>query len=594
MLTLDNFANQLDPELLDRAQMLWQSGQIARLEDEGEQVWSAVFRNGPTASVSLGKGDRIEGAVCSCGEYDEALWEEQPCVHVAAAYFALREKRAEKPAAKRAKKSAKAEKPVVIRPAPVPKDPAEALLRELEPGEVVEFLRQALGRNKELKSQFLLHFADKNTHAGQFDEIVVNAIGAVKGRRKYLPGGDGSKIAVALHPLYKQAAAAEGRGLFRETFAACRALLQHLPDVFSRLENESAKLRILFEQTATLLAHVVEHGQTPFELRDEIFETLLKLYREQHQSLASDIQVPWFDLVRRAARATGRTAELAGWLRREVDSAGPPAKYASWDAEHFAELAQVKRLYLLYEEDLRDEAAALDLLERYKRHGELYRLLIRRKIGRGDYAGALAGIEDMQKNSRQYDGAFGGWGVFTQLNTLLAEVYNKSGQRQKLIQLAARLFKESGYMNFDFYEMEKAAHEPADWPARVDALLKELFKSPVLFGSVMHPYFEVLSREQRWPDLRAALVKHTTQIGLWYRYGPQLTRHFPDDFFTGAEQALEIALRQANAGLYSQVTGLLQTMTRVEGGAEKARELIERFREKYGNRPALMSALNQV
>ena len=301
-LTLRNFEDVLDPEMLDQGRAFFESGGLKKINFTDGSFASAEFefKGAPLEIGAELNGSRIETVECSCDDFNED-WSEEPCVHVAALLYALKagpkaksgrkqndlaqpaSSAEEEAPAKTKGKKASEKKPTK------PKDAAEALLGELEPREIYEFVRQMVLKNKDFKSQFLLHFSEKTAgDAQQFEHIVTNAIAAVRGRRKHLKGADGAKIAAHLSPLYKQAANAEAKGFFRQALAICRSFLQFLPPVFASMETPSAKLDTLMVNTFEVISLIVRNAATPFELRNEVFDVLTAEYESMEKKYAGE------------------------------------------------------------------------------------------------------------------------------------------------------------------------------------------------------------------------------------------------------------------------------------------------------------------
>jgi hypothetical protein len=153
-LRLDNFEDFFDPGALARGRVLFEGGAVTGLALE-DDLWSVRIRDDEEETGEAWPGVELDRhdiflAICDCAEYDEDRWERKPCRHIAALCYALRENMAKKKApGKRGRPPRDAEKAAVKRVKKTParkKDPAVALLDELEAAEVIEFVRQALAQ----------------------------------------------------------------------------------------------------------------------------------------------------------------------------------------------------------------------------------------------------------------------------------------------------------------------------------------------------------------------------------------------------------------------------------------------------------------
>lgn len=579
-LTLRNFTDLLDPDALDRGKALSDGGHVRHIEKTDDGFWVAECTDGDTTHaplVELGQGQRLPLWDCDCGQASEA----EPCAHVAALLYTLKTNELqEKPAAKRGRPKAEPDSqpagkagktkdkaaPKIVKN-PKPKDAAEALLGELEPKEIFDFVRDLLAKNKDFKSQFLMRFSERD-HANErkFDEIVANAISAVKGRRKYLKGADGAKIASALAPLGKQAAAAEAKGFFREAVAICTAFVEQMPPVFVAMETPSAKLESLFGKALDVLGLVAQNANTPFEFRQELFSTMLAKYRHLETTVSGDIVEQFYQHTLTAARSAKRLPELADGLRALIRSQMAGKKRNAWNSEIYWELRVVKQLYELYINELQDGLAAVKALEDHRANLLVYYNLIAAHLQSGDFAAAERHLDHLSKNVKSYGDQGSDWEIKQRIQRFYLELYQRNGNRKQLAETAGAMFEASNCRDFGLYEIEKSALEPEAWAKRVASYISKLGKNKAVYSWEMKPLLEVLTREERWEDLLQKL-QQTQMLEYWLEYGTQLRDKLPSAFLEGARRVVGRAAEEANSGRYPLIAGLLEAMASTEGGS---------------------------
>ena len=434
-LTLRNFEDLLDPASLDAGRDFYGKNGLMKFSREPGFASAEFNHQGNACEIGLElSGERVAAVECGCSDFHEN-WEDEPCLHLAAMLYALK---AGPQAAKTQRAAAEtadttndlpvmptkrgrpksgapttAPKPAKVKekkPPAKPKDPAEALLGELEPREIYEFVRQMVLKNKDFKSQFLIHFSEKNAgNDQQFNDIVTNAIAAVRGRRKYLKGADGVKISSALTPLYKQAAASESHGYFREAFAICKSFLQHLPKVFASMDTPSARLDTLMENSLELISLIIKSNATPFEFRGEVFDTLMQEYKTITQEYSGSFKDEVYKRLIESARATQRLEDLGELHRSEVARYQAMTIKNHWDGNYYLRLSTIRQAIAFFEKELHSEARAVALMEENKGQMEIYLDLIRKKIDIRDFATAEKYILDLRKNQRKYDSRLGAW-----------------------------------------------------------------------------------------------------------------------------------------------------------------------------------------
>ena len=599
-ISLSTFEDNIDPELLDEARASFATGSLSLIDEGTENLWSAEFSEaGSEQAVAVEiRRKTVSYAECTCDAFDENEWGETPCKHIVALLFAAKQHGgAKSPAApKKPASTGKSTKEKGAKKLPAAKklDAAETLLGELDPKEIYDFVRQLIAKNKEFKSLFLLHFSEKTgTGEQQFDEIVSNAISAVKGRRKHLKGADGAKMASALTPLYKQAANAEAKGYFREAFHICRTFLKHLPPVFAAMETASAKLTTLFDNTLDLLTLVIKNPDTPFEFRDEVFEALMKEYEFAQKNYEGTLKDELFRRLKQSARITKRLDEVAALLEQLVRHYQAMGKKSHWSSEYYAEIRLIERLIEFYEEELQAPNKVLALLEANKHHLDFYLQLIGKKTEAGDFDTAIGYVEDIKKNLRKYQNQWPGWQLEQRANELLLDIYQKRGDPNAIAPLAGRLFEESHYMNFKYYDLEKSVTPPEKWKKRVERYLKAARPAQFRLAIASNPYFEILTREARWTQLRDDMAQ-VSNLMTWENYGTPVATEFPEVYLQCLRKNIGNELRLSYSSQYQLAGKLLQKMADMPGGASIVREMLAEYRRLYPQRREIMRILDRV
>ena len=606
-LSLRNFTDLLDPDALDRGKAMCVGGHVRNLEKTDDDFWLAECADGPGVFgplAEVGSGQRLLFWNCDCGQASE----EEPCAHVVALLYTLKNNELqEKPAAKRGRPKAAAADAAPAKPGkakgkaapkivknPKPKDAAEALLGELEPKEIFDFVRDLLAKSKDFKSQFLLRFAEKDsTNEHKFDEIVANAIAGVKGRRKYLKGADGAKIAAALAPLGKQAATAESKGLFREALAICMAFVGQLPTVFVAMETPSVKLEGLLFKSLDVLGLVAQHDGTPFEFREELFKVMLAKYVHLEKTASGEFIEQFYAHTLKAAQRAKRLPVLAEELDKLIRAQMAGKKRSNWDSLIYWELRLVKQLYEVYINELQDETAALRALEAHRANLFVYYNWVEALAKKEDFAAAEQALKELSGNSKKYREQATEWEIKRQVNLLSLRLYERTGDRRQLAKTAGAMFEESHYRDFRLYDLERSALSPGEWGARLNFYMRKLERGNTTFGWESESLLEIFVRENNWEELLRVL-KGVRRPEYWLRYGTHLSEALPSEFLANAQHVVERAAVEANTTTYLLIAQILKTMASTKGGADIVQDILREFREKYAGRPSLIKALAEL
>lgn len=650
--SLRTFEDVLDPDMLDLAKDMIDAGFFHRLKQEEEGLWSAHFEEDDEAMdafVEIGRGEKVTTCSCDCVDFDETCWQEDPCAHIAALLYAAKGRkvvlfRTKEEAAKPSKveaatnaalsdtesapdaprrrgrppravvkakaspkktKATKTAKGKAKTESALKKDPAEQLLSELEAREIYEFVRTLLGKNKEFRSSFLMHFVDKDTHnPHKYVEIVANAIASVKGRRKYLQGADGAKIATHLSPLYKQAVTAETKGHFREAMAICTAIIEQLPDVFLNMSTASAKLSTIYTQSYEIISLLVKNNNTPFELRDDLFSWLLKEFaRLGEQMHGNDLSDITYNALLSAAQQYKRLDDVVNVLEKLAQKLAVSEKTPRWNNDALREMSILNTLLLFHENILKDTARLEAFLRKHIEKLPFFIRLIHLKVKEKEWKTALSMLNDLEKNERKYSKQ--GWDVWN-LENKISEfklfVYKGMDDRAAVQKLAARLFEKSEHRNFEYLEIEKAYTDANDWPKRVSDYLKQLEQSKLFrfFGrssTAMHPsYLQLAVQEGTKEQIVAAFAKDAN-LAAWEAYGENFRKNSPADYVSLLKQHILQEVKKDNSSggaINALIARLIVKINETEGGQSVAKELTAFCRMNYSNRRTLIQGLKDL
>jgi tetratricopeptide (TPR) repeat protein len=596
-LSLQNFEDLLDPDLLDNSRLFLENGNFSNISNKDGLRWTSLCNDNDTPYKQesiLNAKQHILKAHCNCAEYDVENWETDPCKHLMGLYFAIQGKPSiSKPAKTAVKKSLK-DKIKPVKEPKKPKDPAERLLGELDAKEIFEFVKQTIAKSKDFRSQFLIHFAEKDSSNEQkFGEIIVNAVNAIKGRKKYMQASDAGRLAVTLTPLYKQAVNAESRGLFREAFNISRALLQELPNVYIILENQSVKLSSLGQNNLDLMKQIIQNPELPFEFKAEILEGIKNAFAKIHITNNGSIDMSdYFNLWLLSAKPLNGYQDVivglkAMMLPQEEKNLNP------WGITYQSNIWVLSRIVNIHKEHIKDNVKFVSFLEEYKMYLPAYIQLIETYTEMGENSKAIAYIEEIKRNSRKYAAYGDVQGMLNKINSILITLLEKTGKTKMAIGIAANLFADSRYQNFEFYEQEKKLTDPKDWENSIKNYVDKLSKMRFNGWSEKDPVIEILGREKMVDRLEGYLSKEK-DIYVWIKQGQYLLDLKPTSFFNFTKNLVQGVLQFNMTHEYQKITGLLRMLINHKETKEMCLDYIEELQRKYPNRDALLRILRSL
>jgi hypothetical protein len=596
-LSLQNFEDLLDPDLLDQSRIYLESGNFSNLKGN-DLKWSATCKDGMdewSQKVVLDAKQRIVKAHCDCDQYQDENWETDPCTHLMAVYYAIQGKPSVSKSAKTATKKNIKEKLKPVKEPKKPKDPAERLLGELDAKEIFEFVRQAISKSKEFKSQFLIHFAEKDSgNDTKFVEIIQNAVTAIKGRKKYMQASDAGKLAASLMPLYKQAVNAEAKGLFREAFNICRALMQELPNVFSILENQSVKLTALFKSNLELMEQIIQNTDLPFEFKNEIYEEIKHSFVNLQKSGNTLGMAEYFHLLLLAAKPSKCHDDIVLVLKSLIIKQDEK-QYNPWGLTYQKNIWLMSQTVNIYTKYLNDEKQYIAFLEEHKVYLPVYVQLIEKYAEIGESVKAIFCIEDIKRNLRKYAALGDTQGLETKINTILIEQLEKTGKIKMAIGIAQDLFVNSRYQNFEFYDLEKRLTDPKNWENSVQNHVGKAKKMRFNGWSESDPIIEIYGREEMADELEGYLSK-VKDLYVWMKQGRYLLVLKPKSFFAFTKRIIVENLQNnyMNSSEYQKIAAICTMMLGHKAIKEDCFDFIEELRRKHPNKDSLLRAINIV
>jgi hypothetical protein len=552
MLTLENFTEILDDEILERGRQYQRSGAIINLEED-EDGWQAEVQGSYLYTVEIARlSDGTLEADCDC-PYEWGPY----CKHTAAVLWALREQQSQ-PRKKSPRKAAR--------------EQVKDVVQNLTHDQLVEIVMGQVKKDRSLGNQMLLQYGtvipDKAVFVRTIQDIVRQHedhgfLGYVESRRAGKEIGD----------LVSQADGLANEGQMARAFTMVQAVLETLPEVISSADDSSGELggcmSFAFEVMETIAADDA--------MQPAVFDYCLEQYSQsQYQGWDYDNMFLWQagEIVRPGAQREALFAALDRVIERQGGD-----YIRNYQAEHALRIKQEVM------QRLGDDDATLEALLRQNLHLDGPRQqLIKRYLEQGKYAAARdLALEGMKRYEQRYPG------LVHQYQNWLLEIARKEDDPAAVIQIAEKLLLES--FEFDeYYDVLKKYVPAAEWPTAVQKIIALVTNQA---GQWQHAPLlaRIYKRESMWPEL---LEVARSDAGLIEEYRTDLHRHFPDAMCDIYEQLARRGLQHTTGrDQYRKMAGLLQRMIDL-GQPDRVGELIEELKAAYANRRAMIEELNRV
>ena len=183
--------------------------------------------------------------------------------------------------------------------------------------------------------------------------------------------------------------------------------------------------------------------------------------------------------------------------------------------------------------------------------------------------------EALKENIRGYFNRRPPWAYY------LERLYEETGNHEKLLEIVRFILfqRDTSY----FQKLKTMYKQQGVWEDRQEQLWQEL--STAL---PTHEYASLLAKEGEMEKLLEVVKRHPTYV---LDYGQQLAGSFPSETYAMYEACiLEEAQEATDRRKYRQVCRMIKDFS-AAGAKEKAVELIDRLREIYHRRPAMLEEL---
>jgi hypothetical protein len=532
--------------------------------------------------VELNPKQQIVETGCGCSDFDFDTWATDPCQHVVGLMYFIKEnmtqaapvarddddevlpkKRGRKPksesdaAPKAASEKKSKEKAVIVKKKY--KDPAEQLLSELEPKEIYDFVRTIVTTNKEIKSKFLLHFSHK-AGAGtseNYKEIVQNAIGAIKGRRKYIEAADAAKIVTALNPLYKQAAAAESKGYFAEALAIWEGFAVHMVDLYGIVKRESSRLDTLQDNLNELIKQIINNKNTPPGFNEEVLKIVNNVIKNT-TNYNGYIRY-YFELFSDLAELTKNWDVFDSTMSFHANKLAPLSK--QWDYKSIYKYIVLAWVAPYVKPEAKNMERATKVMLQNKKQPEVVFLYVQATLKLNELDAAAEGLNILDNFTQKEKNATDLYDFDSDVAKLYIILYAKRNRFDKMLGKVEVAMRRIDRYTFDnIYPAMMDAVPAKDKPQVLDQIINSLKKTKHSTYA-FNPYIEILFIEKRYKELFTALVA-TKESNLFLKYADILAENVPDKFMEYVVKEITSAVKSyylyGGTGYYQNICKILR------------------------------------
>jgi hypothetical protein len=166
------------------------------------------------------------------------------------------------------------------------------------------------------------------------------------------------------------------------------------------------------------------------------------------------------------------------------------------------------------------------------------------------------------------------------------EIYRLQGNKSAYIEQLWKLVLEQSAGDLDIYKELKAQYSEKEWLIKREELFKKL---------PPNAHIDRLYKEEKLYDRLLAYVLKSSGLYAVQSYENVLKKEYPKQILSKYQgEVNKMASCTGNRKHYADLVALLRRTKRIKGGSEIVETIVEEWKIKYRNRPAMMDELSKL
>lgn len=237
-----------------------------------------------------------------------------------------------------------------------------------------------------------------------------------------------------------------------------------------------------------------------------------------------------------------------------------------------------------YLKTLEEKNAPEDQLEeickKYWNNSGVRRYYIDRYFEKKEYDRVLQVLDESIELDKAYRGQV------LEYNQKKKEIYRLQGNKSAYIEQLWKLVLEQSAGDLDIYKELKAQYSEKEWLIKREELFKKL---------PANAHIDRLYKEEKLYDRLLAYVLKSSGLYAVQSYENVLKKEYPKQILSKYQDEVnKMASCTGNRKHYADLVALLWRMKQIKGGSEIVETIVEEWKIKYRNRPAMMDELSKL
>lgn len=575
MITLDDFENFVPYKILERGEEYYEMGTVSDLEETSSGEWEATVAGTEDYHVEISIDDgEVDYWDCDC-PYDGSI-----CKHVVATLLAIRENQ------KKVSRSAFLSLPVESKLSDREVAPSDAEMEKLlllvQPGELVQFVRERASINKGFRRELCEYISRKELSgtAKFYQKEVEKAFDITlhTGRSRYRDYDneyDWDAIFDKVNSLLAKADVLFASGNLSASLAIALQILHSVGENYDEelLYNDAISVSDFCERAGNLILKILQSPSISQDLKND---TLEELRRISCISIYQNYDI--YDIDDLLTQATILTKSPQDALKL-LDSLLEERK----DTYNLYEWV-LRKVNLLVELNKREEADAT--VSRYLYLPPIRRWQVGKLISEGQYDKAICLLDEAIElaHNEKHSGTIQEW------LELKLQIREKEKDTSAVIDISRQLFIICRGSR-DYYHKLKKLIPAGEWKDFLTKMMAETsFSEYYSFSNVKADIYVAEKDNDNLFMLLSSASSNQLQMLMQYAIYLKDT-HSEALLLLFTSQLERYAEQNIGRNHYQFVAKVLSCMQKLEGGKRCVTNLVSEFRVKYKRRPAMMEEL---
>lgn len=254
-------------------------------------------------------------------------------------------------------------------------------------------------------------------------------------------------------------------------------------------------------------------------------------------------------------------------------------KDSDWSRDYEVSKWAVRYLELLQKKKASNEQIK-EVCKKYWTNSSVRRYYINICMKKKEYDHVLQVLDECILLDKQYRG------FIIEYNKKKKEIYLLQGNRSAYIEQLWKLVLEYEAGNLELYRELKKQYTADEWFVKREEIFKKL---------PAYAHVEQLYKEEKLYDRLLIYVLNSPGLYALQEYEKVLKKEYPEQILNKYKNEVnKMAVRTSDRKNYAYLVSLLRKMKQIKGGSKLVEQIVDDWKVKYKNRPAMMEELRKL